>query len=336
MIKLKSNEIDFNWKIKHAFGEKKIDYNIDEFAVVCLVKNGSLYIDDFISHYFSLDAKHIFFIDNNSSDDSVSKIKKYSNISIYSTDLSFEYYENEIRNTVIRDICADKWCLCVDIDEFFDYPYSDKISMKQFINYLNKNKYTAVPAYMLDMFSNKADRRDIKENIKNKYCYYDISEIEKEDYFCIYSLPFCCNNILDTEKIKFYHGGIRKSFSKDPSVIFYLNKHPLMLIDSHIEPFTIPHFCNGAYVADVSCLLRHYKLVDSFENDVKNYLSGINTNFFRKKEYNIYHEFLNKKDDFSFFTTKSIKFKNVNELIDENFLSVSKKFFDYVKKNFKK
>ncbi len=47
---------------------------------------------------------------------------------------------------------SGRWCLYVDIDELFDYPYSEVVSLDSFLRYLTSKSYTAVMAHMLDMF----------------------------------------------------------------------------------------------------------------------------------------------------------------------------------------
>jgi hypothetical protein len=89
-------------QIKHVYGSEKIDCNADEFIVICLVKNGALYIEQFIEHYLSLWAKQIFFIDNNSADDTIDLITRYPAVSMYTTELLFKQYENVIRQIMIN------------------------------------------------------------------------------------------------------------------------------------------------------------------------------------------------------------------------------------------
>ena len=51
--------------VKHVYGPERVEYSNEEVIVLCLVRNGYLYIEEFIKHYFSLGVKHIVFLDNN-------------------------------------------------------------------------------------------------------------------------------------------------------------------------------------------------------------------------------------------------------------------------------
>lgn len=314
---------DFNL----IYGKGKISYAIDEFVVVCLVKNGEHYIDHFIKHYKNLGARHIYFIDNCSTDDTILKIKKHSNASIYSTSLSFKDYECDMRNEIVRNVSKDRWCLAVDIDEFFDYPDSDRISMKQLIKYLNKYKYTGVIAYMLDMFSRETfiHKKTKHDDFVKTCCYYDISNIVKHDYGYYEENK---NNQFENKYIKIYKGGIRNKIFGNNSP-FFLIKHPLMFIDKNIIPFTTPHFCNKANLADITCVIKHYKFINSFFDKVKKVLSENSYPTYALMEYKMYHDFFQNNHAISFYSENSKKFNNINDLIKNQFISISDKFNEY-------
>jgi hypothetical protein len=86
-----------------------------------------------------------------------------------------------------------RWSLTVDMDELFDYPYSDVVGLGSLLRYLNSGEYTAVVAQMLDMFPEKllssvvgderelADRED--EPLKELHRFYDISGVRVQEYY---------------------------------------------------------------------------------------------------------------------------------------------------------
>ena len=131
---------------------KKFSYRGDELVVVCLVRDGLPWIGPFIEHYFLLGARHIVFLDNGSSDATVSVAAGYDNVSVLRSTLPFNRYELLLRQYLIERFGKGRWSLCVDIDELFDYPYSDVIGLGSLLGYLKAKSYTAVTAQMLDMF----------------------------------------------------------------------------------------------------------------------------------------------------------------------------------------
>ncbi len=319
--------VPFYENIKHLYGKRNIKCNKNNFVVLCLVKNGKEYIENYIRYYKKLKAKHFFFIDNGSTDGTVDLLKQYDNVTIYQTDLFHKKYESEIRNTIIEEHCRDRWCLYADIDEFFDYPYSDRISMKQFLKYLNPRKYTAILAYVLDMFPKKVlFKSEREEDLLIEHCYYDISNITKDDYFS-HIKAFCCYNKLSDPTMTSYSGGIRKDLFKTTTSSYLLVKHPLMFVNGKVEPVIDPQYCNKAYIADVNGLVRHYKFTTEFKKRVEN--SGGDYQFFAKDEYQSYLKVLKNKETLEILTPETKKLNNVNELVETNFLKVTDEYIRY-------
>src|SRR5215208_1542844 len=139
--------------IEHLYGPEEVPYEEDELVVVCLLRDGRPYVKSFIEHYTSLGIKHLFFLDNRSTDGTVEALKQYDNVTVLQTTLPFKRYQVSMRQYLIERFGKKgRWCLYADIDELFDYPYSDVVSLGTLLGYLNERSYTAVAAQMLDMF----------------------------------------------------------------------------------------------------------------------------------------------------------------------------------------
>jgi Glycosyl transferase family 2 len=69
-------------KVEHLYGPEEVAYEVDELVVVCLVRDGRPYVRSFIEHYLSLGVKHIFFLDNGSTDGTISVARGYENVTI--------------------------------------------------------------------------------------------------------------------------------------------------------------------------------------------------------------------------------------------------------------
>src|SRR5215208_557630 len=170
--------------IEHLHGPEEVDYEPDELVVVCLVRDGRPYVKSFVEHYRSLGAKHLFFLDNGSTDGTVEALKNYDNTTVLRSKLPFKEYDVLFKQYLIgRFGRKDRWCLCVDIDELFDYPYSEVIGLGSLLGYLNSNSYTAVAAQMLDMFPEEplsAREENLEdESLKELLRFYDISNISR-------------------------------------------------------------------------------------------------------------------------------------------------------------
>ena len=128
----------------------------DFLAVVCLVKNGQAYIENFIKHYRDLGAETIAFMDNGSTDGTLEALARHADVSVVATDMPYRTHKVAIKDYLVRQFDGGGWVIVVDIDELWDYPFRDRMSLRAFLQYLNRHKYTAVAAHMLDMFPNES------------------------------------------------------------------------------------------------------------------------------------------------------------------------------------
>ena len=143
------------YSVKHVGGPTRISCTRNEAVAVCLVQNGAIYIKEFMSHYLKLGVKHIVFLDNGSTDNTVDLLRRYQNVTILKTTLPFKYFKYGMKNYLVNQFARNCWGLLVDIDEFFDYPHSDVVNLDELIRYLNKKSFNAVVCHMLDMFPEK-------------------------------------------------------------------------------------------------------------------------------------------------------------------------------------
>lgn len=294
---------------------------MDELIVVCLVRNGELYMKSFSEHYFSLGVKHIIFLDNNSTDETVSLARDYENVTVLRTKLPFKKYEHLMRQYLIARFARGRWCLYADIDELFDYPFSDVVSLSSLIKYLSTKSYTAVVTQVLDMFSDKpvlSRKSTIGDSLKDLYRFYDISDIRKKDYRI-------AQNIVSNSEIKIYFGGIRKTLFGVNDIM--LTNHRMLFIDDEIIPMPdSSHSLLNARIADFSCVLLHYKFLSNFYEYTADAVRG-EYHYNGSAEYKQYFKILKKNPNLHIKQETSRELKSVNELINNGFLVVSE---DYV------
>src|SRR5215217_4526258 len=208
--------------IEHLYGSEEIPYNEDELVLVCMIRDGRPYVNSFVEHHTSMGIKHLFFLDNGSTDGTVEVLKKYDNVSVLRTGLPFKRYEVSMGQYLVERFGQEgRWCLYADMDELFDYPYSDVVSLNSLLRYLNERSYTAVVTQVLDMFadralSSQAHQKD--EPLKDLYTLYDLSNIKGNDYKR-------GSNVVANDDIKRYRDGIRTTLFDVP---FALTNHRLI------------------------------------------------------------------------------------------------------------
>jgi glycosyl transferase family 2 len=317
--------------IQHLHGPKEIPYADDELIVLCLVRDGQPYLKTFVDHYFSLGVKHIVFLDNDSSDDTVSDAARYENVTVLRTKLSFKSYQYAMRRYLItRFGKKGRWGLRVDIDELFDYPYSDVVNLDSFLRYLTSKSYTAVMAHMLDMFPEKSlsdQPDDLGESLKEVHRFYDISNLMRKSVNESARLRRH-NNAYESHAMEIFQGGIRTSVFGHSET---LSKQPLVFLDGKIKPMDdAPRWVSNAKVADLTCVLFHYKFLDGYFHAQARQAVREEQHRDNSARYKKYLEVLEKNPRLQVKQATAKEVKNVNDLLEEQFLVVSEDYVSWV------
>ena len=315
------------YNIRHRHGVKPSASNAGEFFVVCLVKNGEEYIREFVDYYINLSAKHIFIIDNNSTDNTIDIAKSHDKVSVYSTKLKFASYESKIRRYFLKHYFKHSWVLCVDVDEHFDFPGRNEISMYEFIGYLNRYKYTAVTACMLDMYSVETQANTSLPGFSDMYPFVSIDTIDKASY----PNTWLTRGNIVPDNVGIYMNGIRKRALKSNHE-FLLTKHPLMYISKEIIPFTHPHYCAFAKIADVVCVLLHYKFTAGFLTRAKQISLDPKTHPIWAQENLAYVKYFAENKYWS-NESNSYRYTSATDLATKKLLYISDLYFAYLKEN---
>jgi len=89
--------------------------------------------------------KHFVFLDNDSTDRTLEMLcAQAEDVTVLQTKVPYNNYENTMKRYLAQTFSAGRWNLCADIDELFDYPFSESLRLCDFLGYLNNNNYTAV------------------------------------------------------------------------------------------------------------------------------------------------------------------------------------------------
>ncbi len=323
------------FEVEHLCGPEEIAYRDDELVVVCLVRDGEPWVRAFVEHYISLGARHLVFLDNNSSDGTVSAVSQYDDVTVLRVALPFDADVEGTRGQVvmrkylIQRFGKGRWSLCVDIDELFDYPYSDVIGLESLLGYLDSKSYTAVVAQMLDMFPERpllefADEPD--EPLKEVHRFYDISGLERVSRKERSRRLSTDNVTLESDEIEWFSGGLRRTIFDLPGP--WLTKYPLLFSDGSLEPVP-PHGVRNARIADLSCVLFHYKFLKNFREQA---VRAVREEQYHSKSraYKRYLDTLEQNPELRLRLESSKEIVSVNELLESRFLVASEDYVDWV------
>jgi hypothetical protein len=307
-------------RVKHVRGPKEVKYGADELLVITVVRNGALYVRSFMEHYQALGVAHCVFLDNGSTDGTVDMLSKYP-VTVFETNVPYATYENTMKRYLAERFSPGRWNLCVDIDELFDYPFSDSLRLAGFLAYLNHRGFSAVVAQVLDMFSDVPLSRlesTPDDRLKDKYVYYDISDIDRPPYE--WSQP-------SSADIRMHWGGIRRTVFGSGNG---LTKAALVLMNGRVKPFIEWHHVTGASVADVSCVLMHYPFVSSFGGKVQDAVLTGRYGATTTNEYMAYSNALSRNPHLELKRETARRFAGVEPLIVDGFLVVSDEYRRWV------
>lgn len=199
--------------VEHLHGPAEIPYGEDELVVLCLIRDGEPLVRAFIEHHFSLGVKHIVFLDNGSEDETVSIARGYENVTVLRSTMLYRKYELLMKQYLILRFGKNKWSLCVDVDEFLDYPYSNIVGLDSLLRYLREGRYNALVSQTLDMFpeaplSESPDKNDAP--LQEIHRYYDLSNVKRQKY-TESKWIMEKDNVVSNPKIPAMRSGIRKT-----------------------------------------------------------------------------------------------------------------------------
>jgi hypothetical protein len=160
--------MNFRKKIKKVYNnslvkmervdDKEIPEDKEEVRLFVVGIDLAYLIPHFLKHYFNLGVDRIFYIDNDSSDNSLDVLGQYDNVHVWSQKEEFSSAESKgrrWREYLLSKYGVGNWCLVPDVDEFFIYPGCEDKSIKDFVKEQDEAGYDCVKSRFIDMYSNK-------------------------------------------------------------------------------------------------------------------------------------------------------------------------------------
>lgn len=107
-----------------------------------------------------------FFVENDSTDDTVDVLSRYDNVHVFSTKGSYKksFFGCIWRLKLFRKYGHDYWCMVVDADEMFIYPDYENTSLKEFCKKLESENFLGYRAIWMQMYSDRPVRQTVWED----------------------------------------------------------------------------------------------------------------------------------------------------------------------------
>lgn len=316
--------------LQRLHGPARFDLKPDDVVVVVVVKNGAYYMDAFFDHYRKLGARHFVFIDNGSTDTTVSRIKAEPGTAILRSTLPAAEFESLFRQYGARTYGRNRWVLFADMDEQFDFQGSATLGLSGLTRYLAAHDYTALMAQMLEMFP-AVSLRDFATSpfadVLAAYRHYDLSTIRRTDYDDYAAIEFSYylrTNTVSNPALKFMSGGVRQKIFGETCC---MTKHPLVFVDATTWPNPHPHTAAHVRVADFSALIRHYKFSnDPFARDRQTLRDGTIIHGEDKLRLQVVRD----TPDLTFYSDDALTYTTVEALYDQGFLVASPAYTQFI------
>ncbi|CAN5641392.1 hypothetical protein BH23GEM11_BH23GEM11_04100 [soil metagenome] len=304
-------------EVRHLFGPAKPEVRPHELIVTCLVRNGALHVRSFIEHHRALGIRHIVFLDNGSTDETVDLIREYDGVTVLRTRLPYRWLENQMKEFLSRRFSSGRWNLCLDVDELWHYPCAADRSLAEFLGYLDANGFDTAVCQMLDMFSDlpfsALDSR-AEDDLKRKYPFHDLGDVERGPYPYGDPVP---------PDVQMHYGGVRKRVFGTRN---WLTKAALVRVSPEMRLFVDTHFNTPARVADVTCLLMHFPFVDRFPAKVEEAVADRRYLQSAQHEYLAYQQTLSRPSELTLTGPDTARFTTPESLLDQGFLVASNRF----------
>lgn len=229
------------------------------------VRNEIARLPFFLSYYRKLGIDHFLFVDNDSDDGTREFLGKQPDVSLWATPHSYKLSRFGIDWLTWLQIkyAHGHWCLTVDADEFFVYPYHDERPLRELTNWLDANQTRSFGAIMLDMYpkGRLAENAYVPGNDPfETLCWFDAD-----------NYTFTYQPVL---KNLWIQGGVRarRFFSDDPRRAPTLGKKPLVKWNRRYVYVSSTHSLLPRCLNDVheetagemaSGVLLHAKFLDS-------------------------------------------------------------------------
>lgn len=292
----------------------KADQTVDDdIFLFTTIRNEKVRLPFFLDYYRKLGVNHFFFVDNDSSDGSIDYLTIQSDVSVWHSKGSYKRagFGVDWLNGLQARYGLGHWCLSVDVDEFFVYPYCDTRPLRALTGWLDESSTRSFGAMLVDTYP--------KGSIAKTTYRAGDDPLVASPYFDVGNYYFERNKKYGNLWIQ---GGSRQRafFSQRPAYAPALNKIPLVkwsrgnvyVSSTHV---LLPRSLNQVYASEggqraCGCLM-HVKFMEMFATKAVEEVSR-RQHYAASREYLSYARSKDQKD--IIWNTSSQKYQDWRQL----------------------
>jgi hypothetical protein len=126
----------------------------NDILLVSTFRNELIRLPYFLEYYRNLGVDHFLFVDNDSTDQTLDYLRGQADISVWHTKHSYRNAKFGVdwMNALQRKYAHGHWCLVVDPDEFFIYPFCDTRPIRALTDWLDNSSIRSFGAMLVDVY----------------------------------------------------------------------------------------------------------------------------------------------------------------------------------------
>ena len=137
-----------------AVSDRTAQISPDQILLYSTFRNERIRLPFFLNYYRDLGVNHFLMVDNGSDDGGREYLATQPDVSLWTTNHSYKRarFGVDWLNWLQFKYGHDHWCLVVDPDEFFVYPFCDTRPLRALTDWLDASSIKSFSAMLLDMY----------------------------------------------------------------------------------------------------------------------------------------------------------------------------------------
>jgi hypothetical protein len=138
----------------HPVANRTADIKPSDLLLFSTQRNEGVRLPWFLKYYRDMGVNHFFFVDNGSDDGSLDYLAQQPDVSVWTTEAGYKRarFGMDWMNWLLMRYGHNHWCLTVDPDELFLFPFCDTRPLRALTDWLDASSIKSFGAMLLDMY----------------------------------------------------------------------------------------------------------------------------------------------------------------------------------------